>query len=91
MATYEYRCPECGRFEVHLPIGTATAVHDCPQCHYAAHRVFSPPYLSQVPSAVSAALAREEQSQEAPDVVTGVPAQHRPQPPHPALPRLPRP
>lgn len=92
MATYEYRCLDCGRFEVHLPIGTAPAECDCPECHLPAGRVFSSPYLSRVPSVVTAALAREEQSQEAPEVVTSVPSQRRRQrPPHPALARLPRP
>lgn len=92
MATYEYRCLDCGRFEVHLPIGTAAAVFACPACDQPARRVFSAPYLSRVPSAVAAALTREEQSREAPEVVTSVPLKRRRrQPPHPALSRLPRP
>lgn len=91
MATYEYRCPNCGRFDVHLPIGTAAAAFECPACHRPSHRVFSSPYLSRVPSVVAAALTREEQSQEAPEVVTGALPKRREQPPHPALPRLPRP
>ncbi|MFI7149368.1 FmdB family zinc ribbon protein [Nonomuraea sp. NPDC050022] len=91
MATYEYRCPDCGRFEVRLPIGTAAAACECPACHRPSRRVFSSPYLGRVPSVVSAALTREEQSQEAPEVITSVPAKRREPPPHPALPRLPRP
>ncbi|WP_084965594.1 zinc ribbon domain-containing protein [Thermoactinospora rubra] len=92
MATYEYCCGDCGRFEVRLPIGTATAVRDCPECHRPAPRVFSSPYLSSVPPAEAAARAREEQSREAPEVVTSVPPKRRrEQPPHPALSRLPRP
>ncbi len=92
MATYEYQCRDCGRFEVHLPIGTAETECDCPHCHYPSRRVFSSPYLSRVPPVVSAARAREERSQEAPEVVTSVPAERRrPRPPHPALARLPRP
>ncbi|GGO77571.1 FmdB family zinc ribbon protein [Nonomuraea cavernae] len=92
MATYEYRCLDCGSFEIRLPIGTATAVCDCPACHLPAPRVFSAPYLNQVPTAVSTALAREEQGREAPEVVTGLPSRgRRPPPQHPALRRLPRP
>ncbi|WP_372455771.1 FmdB family zinc ribbon protein [Nonomuraea sediminis] len=91
VATYEYRCVDCGRFEVRLPIGTATPACDCPECHRPAARVFSSPYLSRVPPAVAAALGREERSQEAPEVVTSVPPKRRPPPPHPALSRLPRP
>ena len=91
MATYEYRCPDCGRFEVHLPIGTATATGECPACHRPSPRVFSSPYLSRVPSAVAAALTREERSQEAPEVITSAPPKRREPPPHPALARLPRP
>ncbi|MFE3448280.1 FmdB family zinc ribbon protein [Nonomuraea sp. NPDC059194] len=92
MATYEYRCPDCGLFEVHLPIGTATAVRDCVACHRPAPRIFSSPYLSRVPSAVAAARTLEEQSRDAPEVVTSMPPpRRRPQPQHPALPRLPRP
>jgi putative FmdB family regulatory protein len=92
MATYEYLCPDCGRFDVHLPIGTAPASRDCFTCEREAHRVFSPPGFSLVHPALSAALDREEQSRDAPAVVSGVPNRRRPQPPpHPALARLPRP
>ncbi|NUW33459.1 zinc ribbon domain-containing protein [Nonomuraea sp. SMC257] len=91
MATYEYRCRDCGRFEVRLPIGTASAVFDCPECRSPASRVFSSPYLSQVSPTTARARSREEQSREAPEVVTSVPAPRRRQPPHPALQRLPRP
>ncbi|WP_185087528.1 FmdB family zinc ribbon protein [Nonomuraea muscovyensis] len=92
MATYEYRCPDCGRFEVRLPIGTAQAVHDCPLCRSPARRLFTAPSLTRLSPAMSAALTREEQSQEAPEVVTSVPSERqRRRPPHPALSRLPRP
>lgn len=92
MATYEYLCPDCGRFDVHLPIGTAPTSRDCSNCEREAHRVFSPPSFSQVHPALSAALGREEQSRDAPAVVSGLPNRRRQkQPPHPALGRLPRP
>jgi putative FmdB family regulatory protein len=91
MATYEYLCPDCGRFDVHLPIGTATASRDCSKCEREANRVFSPPNFSWVNPALSAAFDREEQSRDAPAVISGVPKRRRPQPAHPALARLPRP
>ncbi|TDC06641.1 zinc ribbon domain-containing protein [Nonomuraea longispora] len=92
MATYAYRCLDCGQFEVRLPIGTAEAVRDCPVCRSPARRLFTAPHLARLAPAVSAALTREEQSREAPEVVTRTPAgQRRPPPSHPALSRLPRP
>ncbi|MEV0148352.1 FmdB family zinc ribbon protein [Nonomuraea sp. NPDC050733] len=91
MATYEYRCVGCGPFEVRLPIGTAEAVRDCPVCGSSARRHFTAPSLTRVPPAMSAALTREQKSQEVPEVVTSVPSERRRQkPPHPALSRLPR-
>ncbi|MFI7451977.1 FmdB family zinc ribbon protein [Nonomuraea sp. NPDC049714] len=92
MATYAYRCPDCGPFEVRLPIGTAEAVTDCPGCRSAARRVFTAPSLARLSPATSAAFTREEQSRETPEVVTRVPAERRWRTPqHPALSRLPRP
>jgi putative FmdB family regulatory protein len=93
MATYEYSCSRCGPFEVRLPIGTAPASYGCPVCATASRRVFSAPGLSSTSEAVSTLVERQEQSREAPDVVSEVPlragaAPHRP---HPALSRLPRP
>ncbi|WP_263252221.1 FmdB family zinc ribbon protein [Saccharopolyspora rosea] len=90
MATYEYDCRECGRFEVKLPMGRATGTRNCPGCHRSAHRVFSAPHLSALPAPVRAARAREERSRDEPDVVTAVPPKPR-RAAHPALSRLPRP
>lgn len=92
MATYEYRCSDCGRFEVRLPMGTAEAVRRCPSCCSPARRLFTAPSLTTVSPALSAALTREEQSRDVPEVVTSVPSTvRRPSRPHPALSRLPRP
>ncbi|MDA3630286.1 FmdB family zinc ribbon protein [Saccharopolyspora oryzae] len=73
MATYEYDCPRCGRFETRQPMGTAADSHTCPTCLGNAHRVFSAPHLNAVPEQLSAALAREERSRAEPEVVTEVP------------------
>ncbi|WP_433249421.1 FmdB family zinc ribbon protein [Streptosporangium sp. CA-135522] len=91
MATYEYVCPDCGRFDVHLPIGTAPASRDCLTCGRDAHRAFSPPNIYRTHPALSGAFDREERSREAPEVVSGVPHRRSPRPPHPALAHLPRP
>lgn len=88
MATYAYRCQECGPFEVRLPMGTAGEVSGCPACGSPARRVFTAPGLGRSSPALSAARAREERSQEAPEVVTRVTPER---PEHPALSRLPRP
>ncbi|MGW0992953.1 FmdB family zinc ribbon protein [Streptomyces sp. NPDC002520] len=92
MATYEYLCRSCGTFDVKLPIGTAPKSWDCPVCAGAARRVFSAPGIARTSPAVTALHAREEQSREAPAVVSEVPPGGRPRrQPHPALSRLPRP
>lgn len=91
MATYEYVCLDCGRFDVHLPIGTAPLSRDCSACEREARRVFSPPNFSRVHPALSAALGREERSRDAPTVVSGIPGRRRSRPPHPASAHLPRP
>ncbi|MEU7057441.1 FmdB family zinc ribbon protein [Streptomyces sp. NPDC046197] len=93
MATYEYLCDRCGPFEVKLAIGTAPKDYGCPVCAGAARRVYSSPALAQTPKASAALRAREEQSREAPAVVSEVPPRRGRvrQQVHPALSRLPRP
>ncbi|MES4889657.1 zinc ribbon domain-containing protein [Streptomyces sp. NPDC096012] len=91
MATYEYRCVRCGTFDVKLPIGTAPEARDCPVCAGAARRVFSAPGIARTSTAAAALRSREEQSREAPEVVSQVPpGRTAPRQPHPALSRLPR-
>ncbi|WP_079046051.1 FmdB family zinc ribbon protein [Carbonactinospora thermoautotrophica] len=92
MATYEYKCAECGSFEYHTAIGTAPSVGTCPVCGREARRIFSPPSLVRTPPALASALQREEASRDNPAVVTKTPPRpHRPREPHPALAHLPRP
>ncbi|MEU6268486.1 FmdB family zinc ribbon protein [Saccharopolyspora shandongensis] len=90
MATYEYDCPRCGRFETHQPMGTAPASHECRHCGRPARRIFSAPHLAAVPARLAAALDRAERSGAEPEVVTEVP-RGKPPEPHPSLSRLPRP
>jgi putative FmdB family regulatory protein len=93
MATYEYACAECGRFDIRATIGTAPDRHLCPVCRTVAPRAFSPPMLGQISKAWGALAGREEQSRDAPEVVTHLPAKSgRPPaaPVNPAIARLPR-
>jgi putative FmdB family regulatory protein len=91
MAIYEYECPRCGRFETHQPMGTASDVHDCPDCDRPARRMMSVPHLSRVPAQFRAALTHDERSSEEPEVVPEIPRRQPAPEPHPALARLPRP
>ncbi|MFF4778248.1 FmdB family zinc ribbon protein [Microtetraspora fusca] len=72
MAIYEYLCPECGPFDVFLPMGTAPQARNCAACGGKARRRYSGPNLRRVHPALAAGLAMEERSREAPEVV------HRP-------------
>jgi len=92
MALYEYLCAGCGGFDVRLDIGTAPDRYRCPRCDEFARRGFSPPMLRQVPNPLGMLVDRDEQSRDAPEVVTELPPRNRAvPPPHPALSRLPRP
>jgi putative FmdB family regulatory protein len=93
VATYEYRCPRDGGFDVKFPLGAATPRVACSACGSEAVRVFSAPLLTRTPRPLTAAIDKAERSAETPDVVSRIPA--RPPagrvPVNPALARLPRP
>jgi putative FmdB family regulatory protein len=94
VASYEYRCGDCGRFEQRMPMGTAAAVAPCPSCGRDAKRIFSVPVTYRTPKPLATMLAREEASRDYPAVVDRVPPRRRPPrptPPNPALARLPKP
>ena len=92
MATYVYRCPDCGPWDVHLPMGAAGATAACPTCGRAGPRRYTSPLLSRTAAPVAAARLREEASRDAPTVTTAVPrAAHRPAPRDPRWQALPRP
>ena len=63
MPIYEYRCRECGDFEVLLGMGAATRESDCPGCGSAARRLMSAPGLSR-PSMTSNTLGTSASSSE---------------------------
>jgi putative FmdB family regulatory protein len=93
VATYEYRCGTCGGFDVRFTLGTAADQSPCPSCGIPARRAFSSPSLVATgPASLNMLRGLDERSQDAPDVVTEVPAKAREvAPAHPALARLPRP
>lgn len=92
MATYQYLCSHCGPFDVKLTIGTAPTSYDCPVCTGAARRAYSSVGLALTSKATAALHQREEQTREAPPVISEVPPRARAERrPHPAISRLPRP
>jgi putative FmdB family regulatory protein len=92
MATYVYRCPDCGPWEVRLPMGAAGATAPCPTCGSDAPRRYTAPLLSRTSAPLARARLQEEASRDAPTVTAAVPkAVGRPSPPDPRWQGLPRP
>jgi hypothetical protein len=96
VATFQYRCPQDGDFEVIRPVGTATAQVACARCGRDAVRVFTAPLLSLAPRSLMAAIDSTEKTRDEPDVVSALPPRavgtRTPMASRsPALQRLPRP
>jgi putative FmdB family regulatory protein len=70
MPVYVFSCPECGRFELSLPMARATGAASCPRCVREARRVFTPPSLTRLAKPLRRALETEEASAHEPRVVT---------------------
>jgi putative FmdB family regulatory protein len=86
MPVYVFRCPECGPFELSLPMARAGGAAGCPTCVREARRVFTPPSLTRLATPLRRALEREEESAHEPRVVTQkrgrpMPRHHAPTPP----------
>lgn len=91
--TYQYRCAECGSFDLVRPMGEAGPEARCTGCGGPARRVFTAPSLTRPGDPRRRALAASEASSYEPQVVNQVPpARRRPAPPrdprHATLPRL---
>ena len=81
MATYQYRCADCGPFDVIRPMGRALAEEPCASCSGPARRVFTAPLLGRTSAPLARALHAQEASAHEPRVVTAVPlARRRPTP-----------
>jgi hypothetical protein len=78
LATYEYRCPRDGDFEVRFPIGTATATVPCAACRGESPRIFTAPLVNAMSRPLTAAIDRAGRSAEAPKVVSRIPDRRSP-------------
>ncbi|MFE3196453.1 FmdB family zinc ribbon protein [Embleya sp. NPDC055664] len=72
MATYVYRCADCGDFELTRPLGEAGPSERCPACAEPGRRVWTAPRLAGNGVRMRAAAA-EERSAHAPTVTSGPP------------------
>ena len=77
MATYGYRCPRDGAFDVVRPIGTAPASHVCPACGDPASRHWTPPMLSTADRRSMALVDATKATAERPAVVDAPPPRPR--------------
>ncbi|MFJ1806851.1 MULTISPECIES: zinc ribbon domain-containing protein [unclassified Streptomyces] len=77
MATYQYRCPGCGPFDVIRPMGRALPDEPCTTCGAQARRDFTAPMLTRTSTPLARALGAQEASAHEPRVVTEVPSAHR--------------
>lgn len=78
MATFSYRCPVDGPFDLRLPVGAATARAECPRCGTDASRVFTVPMIATGSRKHAALIERCERTASEPDVVTSPAARPRP-------------
>lgn len=75
MAIYEYQCAQHDRFELHLPMGTATASVRCPDCGSESRRMPSAPRIvTRGHGAWTAAIDRADKSRYEPEVVSRLPS-----------------
>ncbi|MFF7242299.1 FmdB family zinc ribbon protein [Embleya sp. NPDC008237] len=72
MATYVYRCADCGDFELVRPLGEAGPDERCPGCAAPGRRVWTAPRLGNSGVGMRTAAA-EERSAHAPAVTSGPP------------------
>jgi putative FmdB family regulatory protein len=75
MPLYEYRCPQCGPFDLRRAVEEASAPLECPTCDAPARRVYSAPGTTSVKGPLSRASAAErariDRSLSGEPVVTG--------------------
>jgi putative FmdB family regulatory protein len=75
--TYSYRCPACGGFDVVRPMAARAEREPCPDCGAPAARLFAAPALRSLAPGLRSALAAQERSADAPEVVGAVPPSRR--------------
>jgi putative FmdB family regulatory protein len=93
MATYQYRCPGCGTFDVIRPMGRALPEEPCETCDRQARRLYTAPMLPRTSVPLARALRAQEASAHEPRVVTEIPPARRRSAPatDPRQARLPKP
>jgi putative FmdB family regulatory protein len=93
MASYEFRCEECGAFTVRVPMRDVTPEVPCPTCTRPARRRYTAPYTRRTASGLTRALDAAEESRHEPRVVDSIPSRAGPGnvTTHPLHRRLPRP
>ncbi|MDD9206167.1 zinc ribbon domain-containing protein [Georgenia sp. 10Sc9-8] len=94
MATYEFRCPVCGRFDGAFPMADVPAATTCPGCGADARRLISSPRLSRGSTPAMRAIDAAARSASEPDVVRRTHPGSAPRTPttrNPLHARLPRP
>ncbi|MGI8740483.1 MAG: FmdB family zinc ribbon protein [Gammaproteobacteria bacterium] len=70
MPTYDYRCNQCGDFELRRPMSESSAPARCPHCQADARRLIAAPYLATMNPHTRIACARNEKSADAPRVMS---------------------
>lgn len=81
MPLYEYRCPQCGPFDVRRTLEEASTPLSCPACTAPARRVYTPPGTASLNRLLSGAGAadrrRVDRALSGEPVVTGPPRGRR--------------
>jgi putative FmdB family regulatory protein len=78
---YEFRCPDCGPFDLRRDMQDATDTATCPSCAQPARRVYSVPAFSRSTGPLRDATkddrARVDRARSGEPVITGPPAGRR--------------
>jgi putative FmdB family regulatory protein len=68
MPTYEFECPDHGRFDLFRLMKDSDCAGDCPVCGIASARVVTAPNIRLMAGTVRSAMDRNEKSRHAPHV-----------------------
>ncbi|MBP8538101.1 FmdB family zinc ribbon protein, partial [Streptomyces sp. MK37H] len=77
MTTYQYRCRDCGTFDVIRPMGRALPEEPCETCGDQARRDFTASMLARTSAPLARALRAQEASAHEPRIVTEIPPGRR--------------
>ncbi|WP_309568827.1 zinc ribbon domain-containing protein [Rhodococcus pyridinivorans] len=71
MPMYEFRCADCGPFDVSVPMSEVSASAPCPRCEQQSRRSLTPPRLGRGDSAAMRLHDATARTASEPDVVSG--------------------